>query len=75
MSSTYVLKKIKWVFYGANGFYLSVGCKDSIAVIVSPLISLMMDQRQKIIPRGLLVEFVREAHTDDNWGEPERAPH
>jgi len=35
-------------------------------VVVSPLISLMMDQRQKITPRGLLVEFVGEAQTDDN---------
>ena len=35
-------------------------------MVVSPLISLMMDQRQKIAPRGLSVEFVREAQTDDN---------
>ncbi|XP_065907595.1 ATP-dependent DNA helicase RecQ-like [Dysidea avara] len=43
-----------------------LGCKGSIAVVVSPLISLMMDQRQKIASKGLSVEFVGEAQTDDN---------
>jgi len=36
----------------------------SIAVVVSPLISLMMDQRAKFAPRNLTVEFLGEAQTD-----------
>ena len=37
------------------------GRVGSLAVVVSPLISLMMDQRQKFSPTGLAVEFVGEA--------------
>ena len=33
-------------------------------VCISPLTSLMIDQRVKFSPRGLLVEFVGEAQTD-----------
>lgn len=35
-----------------------------MAVVVSPLISLMMDQRQRFAPAGLSVEFVGEAQND-----------
>ena len=37
------------------------GRQGSLAVVVSPLISLMMDQRQKFSPTELAVEFVGEA--------------
>ena len=35
-------------------------------VCISPLITLMMDQRAKFISRGLVAEFVGEAQTDKN---------
>ncbi|XP_062521790.1 uncharacterized protein LOC134196591 [Corticium candelabrum] len=38
----------------------------SIVVCVSPLTSLMIDQKSKLLPRGLKCEFVGEAQTDDN---------
>ena len=41
------------------------GRQGSLAVVVSPLTSLMMDQRQKFVPTGLRVEFVGEAQMDD----------
>ena len=41
------------------------GRQGSLAVVVSPLTSLMMDQRQKFVPKGLRVEFVGEAQKDD----------
>ena len=34
--------------------------QGSLAVVVSPLTSLMMDQRQKFVPTALTVEFVGE---------------
>ena len=42
-----------------------IGRQGSLAVVVSPLTSLMMDQRQKFVPTGLTVEFVGEAQKDD----------
>lgn len=36
----------------------------SIVICVSPLVSLMMDQKAKFTPRGLVAEFVGEAQTD-----------
>jgi bloom syndrome protein len=40
------------------------GKEGSIVVCVSPLTSLMLDQRAKFVPRGLLAEFVGEAQSD-----------
>ena len=37
---------------------------QSIVLVVSPLTSLMLDQRAKFSPRGLRVEFVRELQSD-----------
>ena len=37
-----------------------------IAVVVIPLISLMIDQKGKFLQRGLKVEFVGGAQTDEN---------
>ncbi|XP_065898784.1 ATP-dependent DNA helicase RecQ-like [Dysidea avara] len=42
------------------------GAQGSIAVVVTPLISLMIDQKGKFLQRGLKVEFVGEAQTDEN---------
>ena len=42
-----------------------IGRQGSLAVVVSPLTSLVMDQWQKFVPTGLTVEFVGEAQKDD----------
>jgi len=41
------------------------GIQGSIAVVVTPLISLMINQKEKFLQRGLKVEFVGEAQTDE----------
>ena len=43
-----------------------VGITGSIAVVVTPLISLMIDQREKFSQKGLRVEFLGEAQEDDD---------
>ena len=44
---------------------LSLEQQESIVICVSPLLSLMMDQKEKFIPLGISTEFVGEdAHTD-----------
>ena len=40
------------------------GREGSIVICVSPLTSLMFDQRAKFVPRGLLAEFVGETQCD-----------
>jgi len=40
------------------------GREGSIVICVSPLTSLMIDQRAKFVPRGLLAEFVGETQCD-----------
>ena len=42
------------------------GRKGSIAVIITPLIALMMDQKRSFMHRGITVEFVGEAQDDEN---------
>jgi len=42
------------------------GTQGSIAVVVTPLISLMIDQKGKFLQRGLKIEFIGEAQTDEN---------
>ena len=42
-----------------------VGVKGSIVVAVTPLISLMIDQREKFMQKGLSVQFVGNAQTDE----------
>jgi len=51
--------------------------QGSLAVVVSPLTSLMMDQRQRFAPTGFTVGFVGEAQKDNEictnifkWGCP-----
>ena len=41
-----------------------IGTSGSIVVCISPLTSLMIDQRAKYTPRGLQAEYVGEAQTD-----------
>ena len=41
-----------------------VGHKGSIAVCISPLTALMMDQRDKFTRRGITTDFVGETQTD-----------
>ena len=40
------------------------GRVGSIVICVSPRTSLMIDQRAKFVPRGMLAEFVSEAQCD-----------
>ena len=40
------------------------GTTGCIVVCVSPLVSLMMDQRAKFSPKGLLVELVSQSQKD-----------
>ena len=48
--------------------YTCAGETGSIVLCISPLTSLMMDQRNKFAPRGLKVEFVGEQQTDSaSW--------
>ena len=47
-----------------NAYVLLTERQGSLAVEVSPLTSLMMDQRQQFAPTGLTVEFVGEAQKD-----------
>jgi len=56
----------KSIIYGVlpKAFDFLLGCTGSIAVSVSPLTSLMMDQWEKVAPRNLSVEFLGEAQTD-----------
>ena len=42
------------------------GKKGSVVVCVSPLTSLMMDQRTKFSPKGIETEFVGEDQHDDD---------
>ena len=45
--------------------FIYVGVEGSIAVVVTPLISLMLDQRNKFILRGIITEFVGDAQTNE----------
>ena len=49
----------KSIIYGVlpKAFDFLFGCTGSIAVVVTPLTSLMMDQRKKFVPRNVSVEF------------------
>ena len=46
--------------------YSTPGISGSIAVIVTPLISLMLDQKEKFVQRGLTVDFVGEGQEDEH---------
>lgn len=42
-----------------------LGVQGTIVVVVTPLIALMMDQKDKLSKRGISVEFVGEAQDSD----------
>ena len=42
-----------------------IGIKGSIVVVVTPLISLMIDQKEKFSQKSLTVQFVGNAQTDE----------
>ena len=44
---------------------LILGSSNSIVVVVTPLISLMIDQREKFSQKGFTVEFVGKAQKDE----------
>ena len=45
---------------------LVTGVSGSIVICITPLISIMMDQRAKFKHRGLVTEFIGEAQTDSD---------
>ena len=42
-----------------------LGVQGSIVVVITPLIALMIDQKEKLSKKGLSVEFVGEAQDSD----------
>ena len=48
----------------SKSFSNHTGCSGSIVEVISPLISIMMDQTAKFSPRGLSTDFVGEAQLD-----------
>ena len=49
----------------ACNYALIVGRKGSIAVIITPLIALIINQKRSFKHRGITVEFVGEAQNDE----------
>ena len=47
-------------------YYCNIGRQGSIVVVVTPLVALMMDQKQRFLNRGITVEYVGEAQTDNH---------
>lgn len=45
---------------------LTIEQEGSIVICVSPLTALMMDQKAKFEPKGIMTEFVGEEQTDDS---------
>ncbi|XP_019854955.1 PREDICTED: ATP-dependent DNA helicase Q-like SIM [Amphimedon queenslandica] len=58
----------KSIIYGflPYAFDLYKGQEGSIVICVSPLVSLMMDQKARFTPKGVVAEFVGEEQTDQN---------
>ena len=52
------------IFYDNGCHYIS-GISGSIAVIITPLISLMLDQKEKFLQKGLRVDFVGQAQHNE----------
>ena len=46
--------------------YYTQGVNGSIVVVIAPLISLIMDQKQKFQGKGISIEFVGEAQDNDS---------
>ena len=59
--------KVGYKFYRSIIYYLPVLEQEgSIVICVSPLVSLMMDQKARFTPKGIVAEFVGEEQTDEN---------
>jgi len=43
-----------------------LGHEGSIVLVITPLVAFMMDQKQRFADRGIAVEYVGEAQTDDD---------
>ena len=43
----------------------NVGCEGSIVVVITPLIALVVDQKQNLMQMGISVEFVGEAQCSE----------
>ena len=43
---------------------LYIGSTQSIVVCISPLTSLIMDQKNKFVPKGVIAEYVGKAQSD-----------
>ena len=43
----------------------NAGCEGSIVIVITPLIALMVDQKQNLIQMGISVEFVGEAQCSE----------
>ena len=43
---------------------LYIGSTQSIVVCISPLTSLIMDQKNKFVPKGVTAEYVGKAQSD-----------
>ena len=59
--------KVSYKFYRSIIYYLPVLEQEgSIVICVSPLVSLMMDQKARFTPKGIFAEFLGEEQTDEN---------
>ncbi len=58
------LKGNKMAIISVHHLFSYAGTSGSIVLCISPLTSLMMDQKEKYASRGLTVECVGEAQTD-----------
>ena len=43
-----------------------LGVKGTIIIVITPLVSLMIDQREKFTKKGITTEFVGEAQENDD---------
>ena len=53
------------IFYDNGCHQYNSGISGSIAVIITPLISLMLDQKEKFLQKGLRVDFVGQAQHNE----------
>lgn len=59
--------KVKLSTIDIDLYYFTVlGQEGSIVICVIPLVSLMMDQKARFTPKGVVAEFVGEEQTDQN---------
>ena len=59
-------RQLRRLFYIQYVIHFKIGRQGSIVVVVTPLVVLMMDQKQRFLNKDITVEFVGEAQTDDH---------